>query len=212
MKKSSIIILNLIFLSSITFAQNSEYSRGKVNLGIKGGINYSNNYDSDDKDFTAENKVGFAGGVFFAIPIGKFVGVQPEILYSQKGYKQSGVFLGGNYELTRTTDYLDIPLLLSIKPAKFITIQAGPQFSYLLKQKDVFTNPLSTIEQENEFKNDKIRKNILGVIGGFDFNLNKVVLGLRAGLDIQNNNGDGTSTNPRYRNAWSQATLGFRIL
>jgi hypothetical protein len=212
MKKSSIIILNLIFLSSITFAQNSEYSRGKVNLGIKGGINYSNNYDSDDKDFTAENKVGFAGGVFFAIPIGKFVGVQPEILYSQKGYKQSGVFLGGNYELTRTTDYLDIPILLSIKPAKFITIQAGPQFSYLLKQKDVFTNPLSTIEQENEFKNDKIRKNILGVIGGFDFNLNKVVLGLRAGLDIQNNNGDGTSTNPRYRNAWSQATLGFRIL
>jgi hypothetical protein len=199
-------------LSSITFAQNSEYSRGKVNLGIKGGINYSNNYDSDDKDFTAENKVGFAGGVFFAIPIGKFVGVQPEILYSQKGYKQSGVFLGGNYELTRTTDYLDIPLLLSIKPAKFITIQAGPQFSYLLKQKDVFTNPLSTIEQENEFKNDKIRKNILGVVGGFDFNLNKVVLGLRAGLDIQNNNGDGTSTNPRYRNAWSQATLGLRIL
>ena len=26
------------------------------------------------------------------------------------------------------------------------------------------------------------------------------------------NNGDGSSTNPRYKNAWVQATLGFRIL
>jgi hypothetical protein len=82
----------------------------------------------------------------------------------------------------------------------------------LLKQKDVFENPLTTVEQQNEFKNDNIRKNILGFIGGVDVNVGKVIIGARAGWDIQNNNGDGTSTNPRYKNAWTQATIGFNIL
>ena len=29
--------------------------------------------------------------------------------------------------------------------------------------------------------------------------------------DIQNNNGDGTSTTPRYKNVWFQGTLGFKF-
>jgi hypothetical protein len=52
----------------------------------------------------------------------------------------------------------------------------------------------------------------LGFIGGVDVNVGKVIIGARAGWDIQNNNGDGTSTNPRYKNAWTQATIGFNIL
>lgn len=213
MHKSHIFLAIITLLSYTAFSQETlEDDRGKVKFGLKGGINYSNNYDSEGEEFVSESKVGFAGGIFLGIPIGKFLGIQPELLYSQKGYKETGQFLGSTYELTRTTDYIDVPLLVSIKPVKFLTIQAGPQFSYLVKQKDVFTNPLATIEQENEFKNDNIRKNIFGFTGGLDININKLVIGARAGWDIQNNNGDGTSTNPRYKNAWTQATIGFRIL
>ncbi len=212
MKKLSLFAIMALVASS-SFAQESNADfRKKFQMGIKVGSNYSNIYDTKGDKFDAENKFGLAGGVFIAIPIGKVFGIQPEILFSQKGYKQTGNFLGSTYNLTRTTDYIDIPLLLSIKPIKFVTIQVGPQYSYLLKQKNVFSNAVTSIEQAEEFKNENIRKNTLCFIGGLDINIKRIVLGARAGWDIQNNNGDGTSTAPRYKNAWTQLTLGFRLL
>jgi hypothetical protein len=186
-------------------------TRGKFYVGLKGGANYSNVYDTQGENFATDPKFGFVGGVFLTIPIGRFLGIQPEVLFSQKGFKGTGTLLGSSYGLTRTTNYIDIPLMVSIKPAQGITLMAGPQFSYLLKQKDEFTTDITTAEQIEEFSNDNIRKNTLGFIGGIDFNFNHVVLGTRIGWDIKNNNGDGTSTTPRYKNAWLQATLGFRF-
>lgn len=206
------VVVSLFAINSYGQEPNGSFSRNKFQFGIKAGGNYSNIYDTQGNEFNADNKFGFAGGLFIAIPIGKFLGIQPEILYSQKGYKQTGSFLGSTYDLTRTTDYIDIPLFISIKPANFMTIQVGPQFSFLMKQKDVFKNTLATVEQQNEFKNDNIRKNTLCAVGGIDFNFKRIIIGTRAGWDVQNNNGDGTSTNPRYKNAWVQATLGFRLL
>lgn len=213
MKKIFLATVIMAFIANDSIGQdsNADY-RKNFQFGLKVGGNYSNIYDSKGETFDAEGKNGFAGGAFLAIPIGKFLGIQPEILYSQKGYKQTGSFLGSNYELTRRTDYLDIPLLVSIKPVNFLSIQAGPQYSFLMKQKDVFVNSLTTIEQQNEFKNDNIRKNTLCFVGGIDININRLVIGTRAGWDVQNNNGDGTSANPRYKNAWVQATLGLRLL
>lgn len=180
-------------------------------FGLKGGANYSNQYDSKTNDLTADSKFGVAAGAFLAIPIGQYFGVQPEILFSQKGFKAKGSVLGSPYDLTRTTNYIDVPLLLAIKPIPAVTILVGPEYSYLIKQKDVFSNNVFTAEQTKEFENENIRKNVLGFVGGVDINLKSVVVGLRAGWDIQNNNGDGTTTTPRYKNAWTQATLGFRL-
>ena len=212
MKKLLLILTLAVIGINLCEAQESDNARKMFQFGLKIGSNYSNIYDSNGENFDAKGKFGLAGGVFMAIPISKFLGVQPEVLFSQKGYKQTGTFLGNTYDLTRTTDYIDVPLLLSIKPVNFMTIQLGPQFSFLTKQKDVFKNALATVEQQDEFKNTNIRKNILCAVGGIDINIDRVVIGARAGWDIQNNNGDGTSTNPRYKNAWVQATLGFRIL
>lgn len=210
MKKIFLVIATIAFISTNSIGQiNKTDYRKNFQFGLKAGANYSNIYDSQGDKFDAESKIGFAGGVFITIPIGKFLGIQPEVLFSQKGYKQTGAFLGSNYELTRTTNYIDIPLLLSIKPVNFLTIQVGPQYSYLMKQKDVFANSLTTIEQQNEFKNNNIRKNTLCFIGGVDVNIKRVIIGTRAGWDVQNNQGDGTSTNPRYKNAWVQASIGL---
>lgn len=139
------------------------------------------------------------------------MGIQPEVLFSQKGFRATGRILGGNYDLTRTSNYLDVPLLFALKPAPFLTLLVGPQFSYLLSQKDVFKNATTTIAQEQEFVNDNIRKNVLCVTGGVDININHVVLSARVGWDIQKNAGDGSATTPRYKNAWYQATVGYRL-
>jgi len=207
-----LLIITVIFISSNQCqAQDGPDFRKQLMFGLKAGVNSSNVYDATGEAFIANQKYGFAGGAFLSIPIGKFLGIQPEVLYSQKGFQATGNFLGSPYNLTRTTSYIDVPLLIAIKPASFLTLLAGPQFSYLLTQKDVLTNSSTSSQQEQEFKNDNIRKNILCFLGGVDFNFNHLVLGARAGWDLANNNGDGTSTTPRYKNVWLQATVGVRF-
>lgn len=191
-----------------TYAQET---REKISLGLKIGSNFSNVYDSQGDQFTADGKYGLAAGAFLSIPLGKMIGIQPEVIYSEKGFKASGSFLGSSYSATRTTTFIDVPILLAIKPASILTILVGPQYSFLVKQNNNFTTSLATIDQQKIFDNDNIRKNILGFTGGVDINLSSFVISARAGWDVQNNNGDGTSTTPRYRNAWYQATLGIRL-
>jgi Outer membrane protein beta-barrel domain len=210
--KTIIFSLSLMCLiSTILVAQDDVDNRTKLAFGLKVGANYSNVYDSEGEDFEADPKLGFATGAFLSIPIGKYMGIQPEVLFSQKGFEATGRILGGGYNLTRTSNYLDVPLMFAVKPAPFLTLLAGPQFSYLISQKDAFKNGTSTIEQEKEFENDNIRKNTLCFLGGVDINISHVVLSARAGWDIQNNAGDGSSSTPRYKNVWYQATVGYRF-
>jgi hypothetical protein len=212
MKKIAIIFSVVSLVTFNTQAQGSEKDFSEeVSFGLKAGINSSNVYDSKGEDFRADSKIGFAGGAFFSVPLGKSFGIHPEILFSQKGFQGSGSILGSSYKFTRTTNFIDVPLLFALKPIEYVTILAGPQFSYLMKQKDVFENSLLTIEQENEFENDNIRKNTLGFMGGIDINVKQFVLGTRVGFDITKNAGDGTSSTPRYKNVWLQATIGIRF-
>ncbi|OFZ01240.1 MAG: hypothetical protein A3K10_03425 [Bacteroidetes bacterium RIFCSPLOWO2_12_FULL_31_6] len=197
-------------LSTIAQETTSE-NRDKLKIGIKGGLNYANVYDSEGEEFKADPKFGLALGAFLTIPIGTTIGIQPEVVFSQKGFSATGKILGLNYDFKRTTNYIDVPIFLALKPSEFFTILAGPQFSYLLSRKDVFATAITTIEQEQEFENDNIRKNTLGVSVGIDLNFSSLVLGARAAWDLQNNNGDGTSVTPRYKNQWIQATVGFRF-
>jgi hypothetical protein len=211
--KKAIIMIALISISinNSSAQSTSTDNREKLFFGIKIGANYSNVYDSEGEDFVADGKFGLAGGAFVSIPLGKFIGIQPEVLFSQKGFKSSGTFLGTDYETTRTTDYIDIPLLFAIKPIPNVTVLFGPQYSYLLKQKDEFTGGSLSSIQEEEFTNDNIRKNTFSLVVGGDINFENLVLGLRGSWDLKNNNGDGTSTTPRYKNVWYQASVGYRF-
>jgi hypothetical protein len=206
------ILASVAFMSItfIVFGQDGETdNREDLRFGLKAGLNYSNVYNSKTEEFNADAKFGFAGGVVMQIPIGKYLGVQPEILFSQKGFKGEGSLLGFEYDFSRTTSYIDVPLQIALKPSEFITIVAGPQYSYLLSQKDEFTSTIYSDSQEQIFENDNIRKNIFGFITGIDINIKHFAIGARMGWDIMNNKGDGTSSTPQYKNAWFQGTIGY---
>ena len=213
-KMKKLLVLSLTIAITLlvhkSWAQESETDfREKLQVGMKIGANYSNVYDSKGEQFNADPRFGLAAGGFIAIPIGKYLGIQPELLFSQKGFQATGKVSNQDYEMTRTTSYIDIPLMFALKPIEFLTLVAGPQYSYLIKQKDVFTNSVSSFAVEQEFKNDNIRKNIFCFTGGADFIFKHYVASARVGWDISNNNGDGTSTTPRYKNIWYQFTVGY---
>ncbi len=213
MKKIILIIVSIIFMANISNAQDKMADlRSKLSYGIKVGLNLSTVYDIKSEDFNVDPKFGFVTGVFVEFSIGKHFGFHPEILFSQKGYKASETD-GGiiDYEFTRTSNYIDLPFLISFKPTELLTLVVGPQVSYLIKQKEDITSGDLLDQQVIDLKNDNLRKNTLCFLGGININLNHIVLGARAGWDIQNNDGDGTSTDPRYKNVWYQATIGYKF-
>ena len=204
------IILLLIVASKQVHAQMDD-KRELLSFGLKAGLNMSNVWDSKGQDFVADPKYGLAGGAFVSLPIGKYIGVQPELMISQKGFKGSGSLLGIGYSYTRTTTFLDVPLLLQFKPIEYFTILAGPQFSYLFNEKNVYTFGSNSTEQEQAFNNEDPRNNILGFVIGADLNIDMLVISARAAWDFQTNNKNSVSTTPRYKNQLLQLTVGFRI-
>lgn len=205
--------LTLLF-GALGFAQDSSIpssdSRQELKFGLKAGINFANVYDEQNQDYVADGKIGIAAGGFLSVPIGKFIGFQPEVMYSQKGFKASGTLLGTNYDFERTSSFIDIPLQLQIKPLQQLTFLVGPQFSYLLDTKNDFNGSTSTT-QEAAINSENYKKNIFGFVVGADVNLENIVISGRAGWDISKSDSDGNSTTPRYKNQVIQLTLGYRF-
>jgi len=199
--------LALLMVGSISAQTESS----QLQFGAKVGANYSNVYDSQGQEYKADGKFGFVAGGFLSIPIGTYFGIQPELLFSQKGYQATGTVFGSDVSFTRTSNYIDVPIFFTVKPDDLVTIMIGPQYSYLMSQKDVFLNPISNSVVQEDFNTDNIRKNTVCLVTGFDVNLDRIVIGARVGWDLFNNNGDGTSTTPNNKNVYGQATIGFRL-
>jgi hypothetical protein len=180
-------------------------------VGIRAGANFSNVYDDADDNFDTDGKLGFAGGVFLTLPLGRILGVQPEILFSQKGFSASGTLNGDTYNFTRTLNYFDVPLQVQLKPFSFLAIVGGPQFSFLLSRTDVFESGTITYQQQQDIRNDDIRRNTLGAIGGADLYLGRILISGRISWDLQDNYEDGSVVTPRYKNVFMQATVGYKL-
>ena len=213
MKKILIPILLFVALFSekICAQVNKTDFRQKLIFGLRAGVNYSKVYDAKGDNFVADPKWGFAGGAFVSIPIGTYLGIQPEVMLSQKGFKATGHVIGLPYTLTRTTTFIDVPVFLCVKASEFVSVLAGPQFSYLVKQVDAFGNGTTTIEQEQNFEKQDIRKNLFGLSVGANINLKHFVISGRSAWDVSKNNDDGSSSTPRYKNFNYQITLGYRF-
>lgn len=184
---------------------NEENTR-EINFGLKAGVNFSNVYEMKEEGFVADGRVGFVGGAFASIPITEMFGFQPEVHYSVKGFKSEDHKL---YNFDRKTQHIDVPLQAQYMPTEMVAIVLGPQYSYILKKKDSF--PAILNGNTRLFETDATRDHYLGLVGGVDVTIMKFVVSGRAGFDFNRNNGVESTILPRYRNAWLQATLGFKI-
>ncbi|WP_165851302.1 porin family protein [Brumimicrobium aurantiacum] len=206
MKKSILTTIIACVIGINSFGQREE-----LKLGIKAGPSISNVFDSEGEQFEADPKLGYTIGANLEIPIGKFLGVHPEVLLTQKGFQGRGAILTNEYKYSKTTTFLEVPVLFAFKPFDAVSIVAGPQFAYLLSEKNEFESGTTEFNHENTFEQDNIRKNIMGLVGGININIDHITIGGRVGFDLQNNRGDGTHDTPRYKNTWAQLTLGYRF-
>ncbi len=117
-----------------------------------------------------------------------------------------------DYSYINRMNFIDVPIMIQLKILPNIYLLGGPEYSYLISRSYTFTQGITTETTQQQFENDNVRHNIFGFITGIDLNLNRIItLGGRVAWDEQDNNGDGTSTLPRYRNFWGQVALGLRF-
>jgi hypothetical protein len=110
----------LLWVGVITLFAASLYapaaSAQGIKLGVKGGVNLANIGGADIDEFEADlgtstdSKAGLVAGAFAEFMIGNMFAIQPELLYSQKGFKADSA----GVELKLKGDYLEIPVLLKI--------------------------------------------------------------------------------------------------
>ncbi|OON71137.1 hypothetical protein B0919_00410 [Hymenobacter sp. CRA2] len=181
----------------------SAHAQG-IRLGLRAGGAYTNLAGNIRNENTYNNKLGFMGGVVLNADLtgDGFFSIQPEVLYSQKGFENkpteyTNTLLGVGYTEKRegkvNFNYLDVPVLARIK-AGGLVLEAGPQYSYLLSAND--ETKLTRTPQPNgtpQTFESTDRKDVS--------NLKRSELGYVAGVGYQADNGLGIGL--RYTGAFS---------
>ena len=135
-----------------------------MSFGVKSGINIAT---TKDLITFPKNRVGWYVGGFSKIQIYKKFFLQPELLYSTKGYRT--VNPNDNSKTVRRLNYLTAPILLGYKIDKKTSLVLGPELGYLLSAHLLFSNENFDISKNYPIKFD------IGIDVGLSYKMTKNV-------------------------------------
>lgn len=165
MRKILLLLCTLCFLH-LGYAQSSN--------GLKAGLNAATvtTPQEDNKAWRA----GFYAGAFVRVPLSGTVFLQPELLYSLKGY---GIKAAATYPKGVTNfHYLTLPLLAGIAVSDDLSLMAGAEFGYMLSARSEFDDGESYDVSRNFQDFD------LGIDAGATIKVTK-----QLGIDLRYNHG-----------------------
>lgn len=170
--KKIILITTATFFT--LFSLNAQSDSKAVQLGAKGGVNFSNINGDDIGD--NKSRTSFNVGLVAEIPLSERISFQPELLYSGQGFDlqerdQDNVFdTDDNVEYQ--LDYIQVPLLIKAYLVKGLSVEAGPQFGFKINE-EIDYQPNSDggdidIDRDDSFVNDFETSLALGSSYKFD--------------------------------------------
>ncbi|WP_025743828.1 porin family protein [Aquimarina pacifica] len=112
MKKLILIAIAFIGLSITSKAQD-------IKFGFKGGVNLAT-INGDDISDQVDGRTGYHIGAVVQLSLAETIALQPELLYSAQGIEDTDI------------DYLNLPVLFKLKFAKILSVEAGPQFGFVV--------------------------------------------------------------------------------
>ncbi len=128
MKKTLLSAALLAFTGAAAHAQSATF-------GIKAGASLTNAVGNGTTGADLRNKFGFHAGLVANLPLSDVFSIQPELLYSMKGYRFSGNDgFGTPLDSKQTLRYIDVPVLARLH-AGGLFFEAGPQFGYMVAAK-----------------------------------------------------------------------------
>jgi hypothetical protein len=171
----------------------------------------------------------FNGGVLFEVKLNKFVSIQPELTFVQKGFKTKG-YVDGIYEVNGTPvsaheevtariSYVEVPLYVVvnipvIKDGGFCA-GAGPSAAYGLSAKSKTRATLGDYDplevDMNWFEEELLGRMDYGVnfLAGFEYKWIFIRGGYNLGIaDIAKEKGDGRAN---FKNKGFNVSIGFKF-
>lgn len=134
--------------------------------------------DVTDGYVTSRKRTGFYAGAGIDLPIGNFISVEPSLIYTQRGYRLKGNLTIADLKIealnaraTSQMHYIDLPVLLKIKPVAGLQIFAGPQVSYLVHNNlraDVSVLGFSLLHKDLDIT-EQFNRWDMGITGGVGF-------------------------------------------
>ena len=120
--KKLLVLLLMLGLGSFSLAQG-------LSFGIKGGLNLSSANGAWAKG--VESRTGMAAGGYLTLSLLPPFAIQPEILYSQKGWKASGDASGVPWTGEYRVNYVEVPVLAKFSFGMLVKpyILAGPYYA-----------------------------------------------------------------------------------
>lgn len=98
-----------MFLIAVSlFMVGTAYSQ--ISIGPKAGVNFST-ITGKNNSLDKKSLVGFNVGVVTNIGISEMFSIQPELFFSQQGYRFGGTVLDSPATVTQTFNYVNLPIL-----------------------------------------------------------------------------------------------------
>ena len=136
MKQVKLFLLGAVSMLGI-YTANAQNGNTGASFGVKGGVNFST--VTGDSFKTPDSRTSFHVGVLAEVPLSQMFSIQAEALYSGQGFDYDFEGPDGDnaeYQL----DYINVPLLAKVYIVDGLSIEAGPQFSFLVNDEIDF-NP-----------------------------------------------------------------------
>ena len=191
-----------LFLAAGLLLLAAQAGAQDLHLGVKAGATLGK---IDGQDFKDGFNFGIHAGAFAEIGLGEKWGIQPEVLFNQTKteVKQD---INADDVLNRATkghlNYLSIPVLLNFKPAKILTLQAGPQFGILM-------NKDNSLVQNGK---DAFKSGDFAIDLGAQLNLGGLKVYGRYNIGLADTKVSGVTDQSKWTNQQIQIGIGYVIL
>lgn len=218
MRKSFLASVFALFLGTVAFAQ----------IGIKGGVAISTinqqNTNVSREDIDNNSIITPVIGLTFAANLGDIITIQPELLYSQSGGRNTFNVLNVNSESTYRINYLELPVLAKLMLGNSgddgglgFYLGAGPFVGYALngKLKSV-VGTAAAVDRDFTFDDqDNAKRLNYGLLAATGVNFGRMNVDLRYNFGTNNlldNDAINTNDNkPILQTRGIALTLGYHF-
>lgn len=169
-----------LMLGAATVANAQEASNSDsmaISFGVKGGVNFAT-LNGDDFE-SPDSRTSFHVGALVEFPLSEMFSLQAEVLYSAQGASRSYSYTEANpldpnfgettnEEVELQLDYINVPVLAKVYLFKGFSLEAGPQFSFLVND-EWDTNAGADGEDEPSPIRESANTFEFGAVGGLSF-------------------------------------------
>jgi hypothetical protein len=163
-------------------------------IGLRAAANLSNvklsGIENGSEMMEPESRLGFGMGLVAEIGVSEVFAVQPELLYTQYGYRFDETFLGEKIEGKFRYSYLQVPLLGKLSfgsDAVKVNVLAGPHFGYGIGDMSYEVKAGEFEEKETlAWKDAETNRLDYGLTGGLGLTFGKISLDARYQFGLAN--------------------------